>query len=144
MDNKLRNLIRIGQVSSIDDSKCTVKIKFSDKDDMVSNDIPFLSFEYNLPNIGDYVACIFLGNGIQNGFCLGRYYGEDNPPPVNDKNIYHKNIFDEAFIRYDKNTKTLTLSAENIVIEGNLEVKGNILSTGSITDTEGNTNHHSH
>lgn len=142
--NNLRNLIRIGQISSVDESKCTVKVKFSDKDDMVSDNIPFLSFEYNLPDVGDYVVCIFLGNGVQNGFCLGKYFAEDNPPKVQSKDIYYKDLLEEAFIKYDKSTKTLTLSAENVVIEGNLEVKGNILSSGSITDTTGNTNHHSH
>lgn len=144
MDNKLRNLVRIGQVSSIDDAKCTIKVKFNDKDDMISDDIPYFSFEYNLPNIKDYVACIFLGNGLQSGFCLGKYYGEDNPPPVQDKDIYYKDFFGEASLQYDKNTKTLTIKAENIVIDGNLEVSGNINSTGSIIDVTGNTNHHSH
>jgi phage baseplate assembly protein gpV len=144
VDNKLRNLVKIGQVSSVDDAKCTIKVKFNDKDDMISDEIPYFSFEYYMPNIGDYVACIFLGNGLQSGFCLGKYYGEDNPPPVQNKDIYYKDFFNEAFIKYDKGTKTLTLSAQNIVIEGNLEVKGNILATGSITDTTGNTNHHSH
>ncbi|MFT5871106.1 MAG: phage baseplate assembly protein gpV [Clostridium sp.] len=144
MDNKLRNLVRIGQVSSVDETKCTIKVKFSDKDDMISDDIPYFSFEYNMPNIGDYVACIFLGNGLQSGFCLGKYYGEDNPPPVQDKDIYYKDFFGEASLQYDKNTKTLTIKAENIVIDGNLEVSGNIHSTGSIVDVTGNTNHHSH
>ena len=80
----------------------------------------------------------------ESGFCFGKYYGEDNLPPVQDKNIYYKDLFGEASIQYNKSTKTLTLSAQNIVIEGNLEVKGNITSTGSIIDTTGNTNHHSH
>ena len=144
MDNKLRNLVRIGQVSSINESKFTIKVKFNDKDDMISDDIPYFSFEYNMPNIKDYVACIFLGNGLQSGFCLGKYYGEDNPPPVQDKDIFYKGFFGEAYLQYDKSTKTLTLSAQNIIIEGNLNVKGNIVATGSVTDTTGNTNHHSH
>lgn len=38
----------------------------------------------------------------------------------------------------------INLTAPNIVITGNLSVKGNVNSTGSVIDTSGNTNHHVH
>ncbi|MGG1599315.1 hypothetical protein [Paenibacillus naphthalenovorans] len=75
-----RNLIRVGRVSSRSLTNGTVQVVFHDRDDMVSKDLPVLEAA-TIPNIGDQVACIFLGNGIEDGFCLGRFYSEENPPP---------------------------------------------------------------
>ncbi len=128
----LKNLVRVGEVSDIDYSKGRVKIVFRDKDEIVTPFLPMLSLEYNMPKINDSVLCLFLGNGIQKGFCIGPYYSEKNKPSVTGSNIYYKDFFGEAFLKYDKDTHTLTLSAQNVSIEGDLSVDGNIGCTGSI------------
>jgi phage baseplate assembly protein gpV len=139
MQNLLKNLIRIGTVSSINYNAGKVKVSFSDKDGIVSDELPMLSFEYNMPAVNDSVLCVFLGNGLQSGFCLGKFYSSKNHPPDAGNNIYFKDILGEASIEYNKTTKTLTISAENIVFNGDvdingvLQVDGNITATGSIT-----------
>ena len=50
-----RNLVKVGQVSSIDPEKGTIKVLFPDKDNIVSDDIPMLHFEYHMPDIEDQV-----------------------------------------------------------------------------------------
>lgn len=135
MSNMCKNLIRVGVVSSINYLAGCVRVSFEDREKVVSDELPLLSFEYNMPKVGESVLCLFLGNGISNGFCLGRYYSDDNLPKTSD--TYYKDL-GEAFYKYDKNTKTLTISADNIVfdgdvrISGNLNVNGNITATGSI------------
>jgi phage baseplate assembly protein gpV len=125
-----KNLIRVGVVSSINYSSGCVRVSFEDRERVVSDELPLLSFEYNMPKVGESVLCLFLGNGMLNGFCLGKYYSDDNLPKTSD--TYYKDL-GEAFCKYDKNTKTLTISADNIVFDGNLSVSGNITATGTIT-----------
>jgi phage baseplate assembly protein gpV len=76
-----RNLIKVGLVNSRDTNKGTVKVLFPDKDNTVSNDLPILSC-VNMPNVGEQVLCLFLGNGLEEGFCLGSFYSQVNLPPV--------------------------------------------------------------
>lgn len=112
----LKNMIRVGNVSSINYERGAVKVTFPDKDNIVTDLLPYLSFEYNMPEIGDTVLCVFLPNGISKGFCLGQPYSLKNMPKQPGPQYYYKNIYDEAFYQYDKNSKTLTIDADNIVL----------------------------
>lgn len=149
----LYNMFRVGKVSSINYPAGSVRVTFEDKDDIVSDELPMISHEYEMPEVGDGVLCLFFGNSISAGVCLGRYFFDDFPPVESGPNIYFKHYLksgEDAFTRYDSNTKTLTIKAENIVLDGNvtitgnLQVNGSINATGSIIDGGGNTNHHSH
>lgn len=75
-----RNLIRVGLVNSSNPNKGTVKVLFPDKDNIVSNDLPMLSFISHMPSVGEQVLCLFLGNGLEEGFCLGSFYSQINLP----------------------------------------------------------------
>lgn len=145
MDNILSNMIRVGVVSSVNEKNGTVKVVFDDKDNLVSAELPLLSHEYSIPEIKQQVLCLFLANGLQQGFCLGSFYSLISMPPVQDKNIYYKKFDDGTWIQYDKVTKELNINATGTVnIIGNLKVQGNINATGSIIDEGGNTNNHTH
>lgn len=125
--NVLSNLIRVGIVDGIDPENGTVRVTFPDRDDMVVSDLALLSFEQNYPAIQDPVLCLFLPNGIQEGFCLGTYYNEQNPPKIKDENIYVKQLDDDVFIKYEKRSKKLTIeSPGELVLTGNLTVNGQI------------------
>jgi phage baseplate assembly protein gpV len=149
----------VGKVSSINYPAGAVRVTFEDKDGIVSDELPMIAHEYEMPKVGDEVLCLFFGNSISSGVCLGRYFFDDFPPVESGPNVYFKHYLksgEEAFTRYDSNTKTLTIKAENIVLDGNVTVTGNlqvngsinvndsINATGSIIDGGGNTNHHSH
>jgi phage baseplate assembly protein V len=114
---RLPDLIQIGEVSSVDYKAGTVKVLMSDVTDTVTTDLPVLNHEYLMPNIGDTVLCVFLTNGPSYGICLGGYFQDETPPTVWGKGMYYKALPDGAFIKYDTDTKTLTLSAEHVVIE---------------------------
>lgn len=104
-----RNLVRIGQVNSVDESKGTVQVLFQDKDDIVTDDLPLLSFEYDIPPVGSQVLCVFLGNGLEQGFCLGRFYSQQLLTPVSNKDIYFKKLDDGVYIKYNRNTKDMEI-----------------------------------
>ncbi len=118
----MNDLIRRGTVTNINYKEGTVKIVQEDRDDAVSFDLPLLSFEYNPPEIGDMVLAVFLDN--TQGFILGKPFNENNIPKHGDKNIIRKDYDVDAYIEYDKNTKTLIIKAENIVVQGNFTRDG--------------------
>lgn len=153
MDGTIKNVIRIGRVNSIDEKSGMVRVLFDDKDDLVSDWLPLFSFEYSMPKVGEQVLCIFLLNGIQQGFCLRGFFSDIDKPPVQDKDIYFKKFDDDTSIQYNKKTKefliksakTINLIASNGVnVTGDVDVNGNIQSSGTIIDTKGNSNHHTH
>ncbi len=134
----LRNLIRIGTVSSINYKEGKLRVCFEDQDNIVTDELPMLSFEYEMPNIGESVLCLFLGNGITNGFCLGRYFYADDQPNPNGADIYCKQLLRQARLVYDRSNKTLTISIPDtkdiqVVIDGNLSINGNLTVTGNVS-----------
>ncbi len=64
--------------------KGTVRVLFDDKDNLVSDELQLLDFEYDIPPIGEQVICFFLPNGIKQGFCLKGFYSDINKPPVKE------------------------------------------------------------
>jgi phage baseplate assembly protein gpV len=146
----LKNLFRVGTVSSINYPAGKVRVLLEDKDNIVTDEIPMLSYEYEMPAPGEKVLCLFLGNGISRGLCLGRYWYQKDRPPEFGKDIYHKRFMRDATLKYDRASKTMTLTVDNLVVNGditvngNLQVNGSIAASGSIIDGGGNTNHHSH
>lgn len=120
----MNDLIRRGTVESINYAEGTVKIVQEDRDNAVSFDLPLLSFEYNPPNIGDMVVAVFLSNDTTQGFVIGKPYNSNNLPKNGNKNIIRKDYDVDAYVEYDKSSKTLTIKAEHIVVKGNFRQDG--------------------
>ncbi|MBP2655014.1 MAG: phage baseplate assembly protein [Firmicutes bacterium] len=132
MEN-IKNLLRVGTVSSVAYDTGCVRVCFKDQDSIVTDDLPMLGFEYEMPNVGELVLCIFLGNGLAKGFCLGRYYYDSSLPGESGENIYYKEFLQDAYMKYDKSSKTFTISAENIVFDGNVTINGTLTVSGDAT-----------
>lgn len=135
-----RNILRVGLVNSIDPAKGTVKVLLPDKDDIVTTDIPMLSFEYHMPEVGDSVLCVFLGNGLEQGFCLGKYYSDINIPPEDNEKIYVKRIDENMEWRYNKESKELKLTVENVEIKvqnGTVIISADKILLGGLGANEG-------
>lgn len=77
------SLIRVGIVSTVDSSRYTVRVTFPDREGLVSGELPLVAPPglHRLPNVGDNVLCVFLGNGIRSGYCLGTFYSDLETPP---------------------------------------------------------------
>lgn len=100
--------VRVGHVSSYDPTTHTARIKFEDKEELVS-----YPFQVVLPNtlknhdeyhldIGEHVLCVCLGNGIEAGYVLGALYSQTTPPPVGNIDRRVTIFEDEAHLMCDR------------------------------------------
>ncbi|MBE6012079.1 MAG: hypothetical protein E7234_05930 [Lachnospiraceae bacterium] len=71
--NTLKNVVRIGNVSSINTQDRTARVIFTDKSDLVSGHLKIIKNQETpwIPEIGQMVLCIYLPNGNGDGFILG-------------------------------------------------------------------------
>jgi len=132
-------MLRVGDVSSVNYENGTVRVAFFDMNNIVSSEIPMLSNEYNIPDVGDTVACIMYNHGNSKGICLGSFYNSSNKDPDGAEELYIKRFLSEGYIKYSKASKTLTIASDavaiigNVTITGNLDVSGDISATGDIS-----------
>lgn|GEM_PF-1713323 len=152
--NSFKNMIRAGVVSTVDAKRCTVRVSFPDQEGMVSDELPLLlqRGDYTLPAVNDSVLCLFLGNGIQIGFCLGTYYMEDIAPPQTNPDRVGTWFPGGSYVYFDKATNALHIKAVGEVqiesnasfgadihiqggatIGGNVTINGNLNVSGTIT-----------
>ncbi|WP_052647015.1 phage baseplate assembly protein V [Paenibacillus terrae] len=113
-------LNRIGVVSSVDTETGKVRVVFPDMDDMVSPELPLLTtgtgwgLSNAMPEPGDNVACIFIGNGRPDGVCLGALYdgSYDMPADQSQRGIYFE---DGSHVYFDKTTGSIEINAVGAV-----------------------------
>ncbi|KEQ22303.1 phage baseplate assembly protein V [Paenibacillus tyrfis] len=140
----LANMVRVGTVSVIDPDRCAVRVVFPDRDDLVSDFLPVvvLPGEYVLPKVNDRVLCLFLGNGLETGFCLGSFYFNASPPPTTAPEKRGTWYRDGSYIDFDEASGTLAVHAKGKVIikaasgleiAGDVHISGNLTVDGSIT-----------
>ena len=109
-----------GKISSIDKQNGKVKVTFPQESDVVSSWLPLLAFEYNMPDIGDFVAVILDEN--DNGICFGKIYSnsEKYAKKIGNVSIIQKN--NDFSIRFDNDSYinysngTITIKAKNVKI----------------------------
>jgi len=114
--------IRIGKVSRIDYETGKIAVTYGDRDDSVTDLLPYLTFggEYHMPKVEQYVAVMHLSTGAEMGVVLGGYWDVDNRPPVSGKDIFRKELSNEigkAFMQHDPETGELTIKADNIKLQ---------------------------
>ena len=84
---KIEDIIRVGNVDSINPENGTVRVRFPDRDDKVSGELKVIfskthmDKDYHIPDIDEAVVCIFLPNQQEEGFVLGAYYNEVDTIP---------------------------------------------------------------
>lgn len=131
------SLIRIGRVSSINYGQGMIRVTYPDRDDSVTAEIPVFSFtdEYKMPPIGAEVLVLHLSNGAAAGVVLGRYWNGTNTPAQSGPGVFRKEFAQaqgEAFMSYNGKTKTLTIKADKVVIDGGTRFNGSISGTEDI------------
>lgn len=127
------DLIRVGRISSVNYAEGKARVVYTDRDNAVTTELPFLSHEYFMPEIDDVVYVLHLPNGREDGLILGRAWNETNKPPESGRLIYRKELSHntgEAFVKYDGSTLTIS-SAGNIVIkaDGTVTIEGLTVNT---------------
>lgn len=111
--------IRVGKVSSVNKRTGMVSVLYEDKEDEVTGMLPYFSLgdEYKPPEIGDMVLVAHISNGNVRGVVIGRYFNEANMPEDAEAYWFKSIERGESFMRYDKESKTLRIKAENIILE---------------------------
>lgn len=132
MDMKMNELARVGFVVSRQPEKHRVRVEFRDTvtAKLVSGWLPVLvprasaDMAFDLPDVGDQVLCLFLGNGLEEGFVLGSMYGAQMPP-VSSGDKFHRTFSDGTTLEYDRAAHKLRASVRGDVeasVTGNLEL----------------------
>lgn len=131
--------VRYGEVSAVDPEAHAVRVIFADEDEMVSDWLPVVvtcaskNQDYALPDVNDRVVCLFLGNGVSAGFCIGAVYSQANRPVQKNPNVRSVTFSDGAIVSYDREKHTLTVEttgAVNIKAGGNVNVIGDVIANG--------------
>lgn len=116
-----------GRVSNTDTDKGLVQVTYPQQNNVVSDWLPLLAFEYNMPEVGALVATFLDKNG--NGVCLGKIYSNSQPPEAG--NQYSKDIDgvkiiktsdefvikfnDDNYVKYSGGIMTIRADKVNIV-----------------------------
>lgn len=116
----LNNCIRTGRISSVDYDSGMVSVLYKDRDNSVTDKIPFLSMngEYKMPNIDDIVLVLNLSNGSSMGIVIGTFWSTCNKPVETGAGLYRKELGskpDESYIKYKDGT--VTIKADNIILD---------------------------
>ena len=115
--DRMSQMIRVGFVNARQPEKMRVKVTLRDTTsaELVTDWLPVLcprasgDMQYDLPDVGDQVLCLFLPYGLEQGFVLGAMYGKQSPP-VSGGDQWHRRFSDGSSLEYDRKAHTLTVN----------------------------------
>lgn len=135
--NFIKNIIRIGRVSSVDVNTNTARVAFSDKDDLVSGNLMIVNRgsmadkDYWIPDIDEQVLCLMLPNksglGLNEGFIIGSFFSAEDAPQERSADVRAVKFGDGTIIKHDRSTGNLTINATgdiDIIAGGTVTIKG--------------------
>ena len=113
------DMFHVGEVVNTDPESCTARVKLPDRDDFITSDLMVLQPKthkdkyYFMPDIGEMVLCLFLGNGSSVGFILGSAYNKhDLTAYLGRQGSNYLKFEDETEINYDKENSLMFLNVE--------------------------------
>lgn len=121
--------VRLGNVSSIDYENGLCEVTYPDRDDTVTEMVPFLSRrEYMMPEVDDLVVVLHPGDSPEDAVVLGTIWNEKIKPAEGKKKIFRKEYCNEdgkAYRKFDANAKELLdfVDGKKILKAKSLEVK---------------------
>lgn len=127
--------VRIGYISTIDYKNGTATVVYKECEDSVSPELPFLSDEYDMPEIDDQVI-VLTPPDTTRGLILGKVYHDGNRPIDGRKGIWRKDFKGGGFLQYEFSSKLFTVGGPltingSVTIRGDLHVDGNLTVSGS-------------
>jgi phage baseplate assembly protein V len=120
---RLKELLRLGVITQIDESRALVRVQFTDMDGVLSYWLAVLKQktlkdkQYWMPDIGEHVACLIDKNG-EEGIVLGAIYSDADAVPVSSKDKKHIKFEDGTIIEYDRAAHKLYAD-----VKGDIDVK---------------------
>ena len=132
--------VRLGNVSSIDYENGLCEVTYPDRDDTVTEMVPFLSRrEYMMPEVDDIVVVLHPGDSPEDTVVLGTIWNEKIKPAEGKEKIFRKEYCNEdgkAYRKFDANAKELLdfVDGKKILKAKSLEVK---IGSATVTISEG-------
>ena len=132
--------VRLGNISSIDYENGLCEVTYPDRDDTVTEKVPFLSNrEYRMPEVGDLVVVLHPGDSPEDAVVLGTIWNEKIKPAEGKEKIFRKEYCNEdgkAYRKFDANAKELLdfVDGKKILKAKSLEIK---IGSASVTISEG-------
>ena len=148
LESIVANLFRVGTVSSINEEAATARVTFSDRDNVVSYDLPVITKntlknkDYWMPDVEEQVLCLFLPIGIETGFIVGGYYDTKTEKPAATGNKRAAEFEDGTRVEYDREAHKLQIdipeTAGTVVINcaGSVTVNSPKIDLGESADLE--------
>lgn len=130
-------MLRFGIVSQINPVLAQARVNFGD-DESTSFWLPILQTKtlkdkfYSIPDVGEQVACLMDENS-EDGVILGAIYSTEDVPAVTSEKQISLNLENNSLINIDKETNTLTITFQNINLNGNINHTGMLINTDGIT-----------
>ncbi len=121
--------VRVGYVSSIDYENGFCEVHYPDRDDTVTEMVPFLSNrEYQTPEVEDMVLVLHPGDSPEDAVVLGTIWNEKIKPVEGKKGIYRKEFSNkdgQAYRKFDADAKELTdkVKGKKILEAESMEIK---------------------
>ena len=129
-------MLRFGIVSQINPQTVQARVKFGD-DESTSFWLPILQTKtmkdkfYAMPDIGEQVVCLMDENS-EDGVVLGSIYSTEDTPLITTEKQISLNLENNSLINIDKETNTLTVTFQNINLNGNINHNGILINTDGI------------
>ena len=114
--------LRFGRVTSIEGGK--TRVELADGQKTVSYDLSTVQSrvlrdqEIKMPDIGEPVACLFSGQGNEQGVVLGAYYNGEENDPGQPQRIDYRRYEDGTELWYDRETHKLVAK-----VKGDCEIE---------------------
>ena len=148
----IEDIIRIGNVDSINPENGTVRVRFPDRDNKVSKELKVIYSKTHMPDVDEIVLCTFLPNQTEEGFVLGSFYNEVDTVPANSSDIKVWQFSDGGKIEYNKGNGELnitavskvSITAPEINLNGDVNISGNLKTSGTTETAAGKIDGHTH
>jgi len=108
LEATVNQIIRKGVVQQTYPERGTARVVLPDADGLVTYELQVLfkrtvdNKDYDMPDIGEQVVCLFLPNGREQGFVIGSPYSTVDQVPMISQEKKHYLWKDGAFFTYDR------------------------------------------
>jgi phage baseplate assembly protein V len=122
LEGNLGAVLRFGAVTETDESAGSARVRIFDADNLVTMPLRVLQRRtlkdqhQELPDIGEHVACLFAGQGYEQGVVLGAVYSAKDPSPGKPPHVWYRRFEDGTELEYDREEHRLRISVNGDII----------------------------
>lgn len=109
----LSMMIRVGVISAVYPERHSARVVFPEDGNNTSYELKVLcrnslkNRDYQMPDLGEDALCLFLSEGIEDGFILGSFYTGEVTPPSANQDERKVEFSDGAYVVYNRQSNTL-------------------------------------